>query len=142
VDKRKPRQSGGARVTFNKCRWLKDLAVLIVPLATLTALATLLALLATLAGLLARLLLAATLLLSGLTGLRIVLLLLVTVGVLVLLRHVLLLGGFRPTRPACCRGRSFLRRVEGHLAAQLPRMRGAGTYASIRFKREARQTCL
>jgi hypothetical protein len=105
VDKRKPRQSGGARVTFNKCRWLKDLAVLIVPLAalaTLTALATLLALLATLAGLLARLLLAATLLLSGLTGLRIVLLLLVTVGVLVLLRHVLLLGGFRPThqRPA------------------------------------------
>jgi hypothetical protein len=54
-------------------------------------LASLLALLTTLAGLLARLLLAAALLLSRLTGLRIVLLLLVAVGSLVLLRHTLIL---------------------------------------------------
>jgi hypothetical protein len=58
----------------------------------------LLALLTTLAGLLARLLLAATLLLSRLTGLRIVLLLLVAVGIRVLLRHMLILGDFS-TRP-------------------------------------------
>jgi hypothetical protein len=99
----------------------------------------LLALLTTLAGLLARLLLAATLLLSRLTGLRIVLLLLVRllVRILILLRHVLILGSFlRPTRPACCWGRPFLRRMEGHLAAQLPPMHGVGTYLSNRFKRE------
>jgi hypothetical protein len=52
------------------------------------------ALMTTLTRLLARLLLAAALLLSRLTGLGIVLLLLVAVGILVLLRHVLILGGF------------------------------------------------
>jgi hypothetical protein len=63
----------------------------------LTTLATLLArtaLLARLAGLLPWLLLAAALLLPGLTRLRIILLLLIAVRVLILLRHVLLLGGF------------------------------------------------
>jgi hypothetical protein len=53
----------------------------------------LLALLAALTGLLARLLLPAALLLTRLTRLWIVLLL-VTIRVLVLLRHFLLLGGF------------------------------------------------
>jgi len=60
----------------------------------LAALLTWAALLARLAGLLARLLLSATLLLARLTRLRVVLLLLVTIWVLVLLRHFLLLGGF------------------------------------------------
>jgi hypothetical protein len=59
-------------------------------LATLLTWATLLA---RLARLLARLLLSAALLLAWLTRLRVVLLLLVAVGILVLLRHLLLLGG-------------------------------------------------
>jgi hypothetical protein len=55
-------------------------------------LAALLALLTALTGLLARLLLSAALLLTWLTRLWIVLLLLVTIRILVLLRHFLLLG--------------------------------------------------
>jgi hypothetical protein len=90
----KPRQTGGALLTDAP----RISAILIVSLAALT-LATLLAGLTALAGLLARLLLSATLLLARLARLRIVLLLLVAVGVLVLLRHVLLLGGFS-TRPS------------------------------------------
>jgi hypothetical protein len=61
-------------------------------------LTALLVLLAALPGLLARLLLPATLLLTRLTWLWIALLLLVTIRILVLLRHVLLLGDFS-TRP-------------------------------------------
>jgi hypothetical protein len=81
-------------------------------------LATLLALLAALTGLLAWLLLPAALLLTRLTRLWIVLLLLVTIRVLVLLRHCLLLGGFS-ARPHSMQnaGRPF-RMEQGRLCGE------------------------
>jgi MFS-type transporter involved in bile tolerance (Atg22 family) len=74
-------------------------------LATLVLAALLTGLAALLAGLLSRLLLPATLLLTGLAWLRIALLLLVAVRILVLLIHGLLLGGFSARPETICRRR-------------------------------------
>jgi hypothetical protein len=89
-------------------------------LATLAArlLAALLALLAALTGLLARLLLPAALLLTRLTWLWIVLLLLVTIRVLVLLRHFLLLGGFSARPKPMLGGRRPFRMEQGPLCGE------------------------
>jgi hypothetical protein len=87
--------------------------------AALTALmlAALLTLLAALTGLLARLLLSAALL-ARLTRLRIALLLLVTIRVLVLLRHFLLLGGFSARRKINVHGRRPFRMEQGPLCGE------------------------
>jgi hypothetical protein len=73
----------------------------------------LLALLTALTGLLAWLLLPAALLLTGLTRLWIVLLLLITIWVLVLLRHFLLLGGFSARPKSMQSGRRPFRMEQG-----------------------------
>jgi hypothetical protein len=89
-------------------------------LATLATrlLAALLALLAALTGLLAWLLLPAALLLTRLTGFWIVLLLLVTIRVLVLLRHFLLLGGFSARPESMQSGRRPFRMEQGLLCGE------------------------
>jgi hypothetical protein len=79
-------------------------------------LAALLALLPALTGLLARLLLPAALLLIRLTRLWIVLLL--TIRVLVLLRHVLLLGGFSARPKSMQSGRRPFRMEQGRLCGE------------------------
>jgi hypothetical protein len=117
VDKRKPRQLGGAPGRSTNQTKQQALTVLIL-LAALVALPTLLAraaLLARLAGLLAWLLLPTTLLLARLTRFRVVLLLLARflIRILNLLRHLPLLGGFSARRESTCRGRRSFRMERG-----------------------------
>jgi hypothetical protein len=87
-------------------------------LAALVLTAALLTLLPALTGLLARLLLSTTLLLARLARLGIGLLLLVTIRVLVLLRHFLLLGGFSARPKTKLGGRRPFRMEQGPLCGE------------------------